>query len=132
MEAVVFWLSDYWRQVVGFAGAVVGTLLMLVLPTASSSWVWSLMCLAAAWHSAVLGTPMAGRPKDVMTPYYRYRVYWIGLVVFEIGCAIPIAWHLLLFGVRGLNVIAMAVMAFAAVVAVIKTWLDTRVDARNG
>lgn len=130
MEAIVFWLSVYWRQVVGFAGAVVGTLLMFVIPTASSSWIWSLICLGAAWRSAVLGVP-SGLSADILVPDYRYRVYFVGLVVFVIGCAAPISLDLVLFGVRDRNVVAMAVVVFAVVVTVIKAWFDARRDARQ-
>ena len=133
MEAFVFWLSVYWRQVVGFAGAVVGTQLVLAIPMRSPESVWILFCLIAAWHLAVLGVPYGGRPKDILkTPYYRHRVYWIGLAVFVTGCAVPISWHLFHLGVRDRNVIAMAFVALAVVVAVIKAWFDARADARKG
>ena len=131
MEAFVFWLSVYWRQVVGFAGAVIGTQLLLVLSMGSPHWGLILLCLMAAWYSAVLGVPYGGRPKNILTPYYRYRVYWIGLAVFVIGCAVPIVWDLVRFGVRDRNVIAMAVVVFAAVLAVTKAWSDASGDARK-
>lgn len=128
---MVFWLSVYWRQVVGFVGAVVGTQLILRLSTGSPDWGLILLCMMAAWYSAVLGAPFGGRPKDILKPYYRYRVYWIGLVVFVVGCAVPIVWDLHLFGVRDRNVIAMAAIVFAAVLAVIKAWFDARTDTRK-
>lgn len=132
MEAFALLLSIYWRLIAGFAGAAIGMQLILTQWSRSSDMAPALLCLATGWYSAVFGTPYGAAPQNVMTPNYRYRVYWIGVVVFVIGSALPIAWDVFRFGVRDRNVVAMTIIALAVVLAAGKSWFDARSDARRG